>query len=244
MDTYRAIEWVKYDARTNFFTNAIQYINWECVEGDILEFGVSVGKSLALIAQLYRENLVLWQYAESVVTQRRIGGYDSFTGLPANQHPHPRWKAGSFANNYLYGHPSLAYNQKITPDSIHRLFDACGLARPEIEEGWFADSIPRTIPKKYPHVALAHIDSDLYESARSVLEGIAPVLSDGALVCFDDWFMYRGDPSQGEARALKEFLDAHPEWEAIPYQSYSVFCNSFILRRKSSTPKITASDKE
>ena len=48
VDPTRAIEWLKYDARTNFFVNAIQYTNWECVEGDILEFGVSVGKSLAL----------------------------------------------------------------------------------------------------------------------------------------------------------------------------------------------------
>ena len=231
MDTYRAIEWLKYDARTNFFVNAIQYINWECVEGDIVEFGVSVGKSLALLAALHRENLALWQYTEPVCLERRIAGYDSFTGLPPGAHPHPRWNAGSFATNYLQGHPSLALNQKITPESIHRLFDACGLPRPEIEAGVFADTIPQTIPKKYGKIALAHIDSDLYESATCVLEGIAPVLSNGALVCFDDWFMYRGDPGQGEARALREFLVEHPEWQAIPYQTYSVFCNSFIFRK-------------
>ena len=138
MDTYRSIEWVRYDARTTFFTYALQYLNWECVEGDLLEFGVSVGKSLALIALLYRENLALWQYTEPAVTKRRIGGYDSFSGLPAGEQAHPRWKPGSFATNYLAGHPSLTFNQKITPDSIHRLFDACGLIRPELEEGWFA----------------------------------------------------------------------------------------------------------
>jgi hypothetical protein len=44
--------------------------------------------------------------------------------------------------------------------------------------------------------------------------------------------MYRGDPQQGEARALDDFLREHPEWMAIPYQRYSVFCNSFILRRR------------
>jgi hypothetical protein len=60
----------------------------------------------------------------------------------------------------------------------------------------------------------------------------SPILTDGALVCFDDWFMYRGDPSEGEARALAEFLREHSEWLAIPYQRYSVFCNSFILRRR------------
>ena len=113
------------------------------------------------------------------------------------------------------------------------MVDACGLPRPELEVGLFADTMPRVIPKKYSKAALVHIDSDLYESAKCVLELIAPILSDGALVCFDDWFMYRGDPKQGEARALAEFLEAHSEWQAIQYQSYSVFCNSFILRRKS-----------
>jgi len=219
VDPTRAVEWLKFDARTNFFVNAVQYINWECVEGDILEFGVSVGKSLALLSQLYRENLALWQYKEKECLGRRIAGFDSFSGLPPDEHPHPRWKAGSFGTNYLYGHPSLALNEQITPGSILRMFDACGLQRPEIEGGLFADAIPRVIPKKYTKVALLHIDSDLYESAKCVLEGVAPILSDGALVCFDDWFMYRGDPKQGEARALAEFLALHPEWQAIQYQT-------------------------
>jgi len=64
------------------------------------------------------------------------------------------------------------------------------------------------------------------------LEGVAPILANGALVLFDDWFMYRGDPKEGEARALAEFLERHPEWQAIHYQAYSVFCNSFILRKR------------
>ena len=58
------------------------------------------------------------------------------------------------------------------------------------------------------------------------------VLSDGTMVCFDDWFMYKGNPNQGEQRAFREFLEAHPHWQAIPYQPYSVFCNSFILSRR------------
>lgn len=235
-DYIRHVQWLRYDARTNFFINAIQYINWERIEGDMLEFGVSVGKSLALLAQLNRENLALWQYEESECVSRQIAGYDSFGGLPheksIDQSPHPRWKQGSFGTNYLRDHPSLAMNEKITPLSIHRLFDACRLTRVELEVGLFSETIPKTIPAKYAKVALLHIDSDLYELAKCVLEGVAPVLADGALVCFDDWFMYRGDPKQGEARAMAEFLEEHPEWQAIHYQTYSVFCNSFILRRR------------
>jgi cytochrome P450 len=226
------IEWLKQDARTAFFTYAWQYLNWECIEGDVLEFGVAVGKSLALLARLHQESLFTWRYTEDAVHERRFAGFDSLTGLPPDVHPHPRWSAGSFANNYLYGHPSMAYDEPITADGLYRLFSSCGLPKPELEIGWFEDTIPASIPSKYRKAALVHIDSDLYASALCVLEGVAPILADGALVCFDDWFMYQGDPNQGEARALKEFLERHPEWLAIPYQTYSVFCNSFILRRR------------
>jgi hypothetical protein len=151
--------------------------------------------------------------------------------LPGGGKPHPRWTEGSFATNYLFGHPAMAYDEKVTPESLHRLFKLCGLPRPEIEVGCFNKTIAMTIPAKYTKAALVHIDSDLYASARCALEGVAPILANGALICFDDWFMYRGDPNEGEARAFREFLAEHPEWRAIHYQPYSVFCNSFIMHK-------------
>jgi cytochrome P450 len=227
-----AVDWLKYDARTTFFTYAIQYLNWENVEGDILEFGVANGKSLALLSRLHQENLRNWQYPDALVHERRCAGFDSLEGLPDGGRPHPRWNAGSFASNYLHGHPAMAYDEPVTVEGLRRLFKLCGLPSPELEVGWFDATITATIPSKYEKAALVHIDSDLYESARCVLEGVAPILANGALVLFDDWFMYRGDPNEGEARALREFLAAHPEWEAIHYQAYSVFCNAFILRKR------------
>ncbi len=231
-DAKQVIDWLKYDARTAFFVNAIQYINWERIEGDILEFGVSVGKSLCLMAQLQKENLALWQYREPAVIGRRVAGFDSFAGLPDDGQFHPRWEAGSFATNYLANHPTLAYEAPITPESIRALFRAAGLAEPELEVGWFAETAARAIPGKYARAALVHIDSDLYASAKEALAAVAPILSDGALVCFDDWFMYRGHPDKGEQRAFREFLDERPEWGSTHYEKYSVFCNSFILYRR------------
>jgi hypothetical protein len=228
----RTTDWLKYDARCAFFVNAIQFLNWEKVEGDLLEFGVAVGKSLALLAQLQRENLALWRYAEPACTDRRVAGFDTFSGLPADSDPHPRWGAGSFGTNYLHDHPTMSLHQPITPEAIRQLFALCGLPAPELEVGLFADTMPGVIGAKYARAALVHIDSDLYASAKEVLVGVEPILSDGALVLFDDWFMYRGNPDKGEARAFREFLDEYPHWQAIPYQTYSVFCNSFIMHRR------------
>lgn len=226
-------EWLKYDARTSFFVNAIQFINWERIEGDIVEFGVSVGKSLGLLGVLLDENLALWQYTESACRQRRLIGLDTFTGLPDDDQIHPRWGRGSFATNYLQGHPTLTYGEPITPASIAALFRLCELREPELLVGLFSQTLPELIPKTTQKAALVHIDSDLYPSAREALFGVEPILQDGSLICFDDWFMYRGSPDKGEQRAFREFLDAHPHWQAVPYQTYSVFCNSFIMHRRS-----------
>jgi hypothetical protein len=228
----RVVEWLKYDARTSFFINAIQFINWEKVEGDIIEFGVSVGKSFGLLGVLQSENLALWQYTEPAVTGRRLLGFDTFTGLPKDDQIHPRWQEGSFGTNYLVNHPFLKMDEQITPGAILSIFDAVGLPRPELGVGLFSDTAGQFIPAKYSKAALVHIDSDLYQSARDALNIVEPTLQDGTLILFDDWFMYKANPEKGEQRAFKEFLDAHPEWRAVPYQPYSVFCNSFILSRR------------
>ncbi len=228
-------EWLKADARTPFFVNAMQFLNWERVEGDLLEFGVAVGKSLALLAQLYQENVAWWRYTEPVVTSRRVAGFDTFAGLPTvgDDAAHPRWGTGSFGTNYLYDHPTMAMDEPITPDAIRRLFALAGLPAPELEVGLFSETLATVgAAQKYTQAALVHIDSDLYDSAKAVLVGVEPILSDGALICFDDWFMYRGSPSQGEQRAFTEFLAEFPRWQAVPYQTYSVFCQSFIMHKR------------
>jgi len=232
VNKYQVIDWLKRDARTAFFVNAIQYINWEKVEGDVLEFGVSVGKSLGLIGQLLRENLEYWRYTEPACVNRRVCGLDTFRGLPKDDVEHPRWEEGSFATNYLHDHPFLAYGADITPQSIEDIFRACELALPELRVGLFNDSAPEVVPAKYSKAALVHIDSDLYQSARDALRIVEPILQEGTIICFDDYFMYKGNPAHGEARAFREFLDEHPAWGATQYQTYSVFCNSFIMYRK------------
>ncbi len=232
--TNNPIDWLTYDARRDFFVNALQFINWEGVPGDILEFGVSVGKSFALLSRLLQENLEHWKYTDPACTERRMGGFDTFTGLPPDDTPHPRFGPGYFATNYLVGHPTLGYQEPITPGAIRRMFEVCGLPEPELEVGLFGKTIPLAIPEKYEKAAIVHIDSDLYASARTVLFGVEPILQDGSLILFDDWFMYRGDPEKGEQRAFAEFLAEHPKWRAIPYQTYSVFCNSFIMHRRPS----------
>ena len=110
----------------------------------------------------------------------------------------------------------------------------CGYEPPILEVGLFADTIPKTIPEKYNKAALIHIDSDLYESCKTVLAHIEPLIQDGTVIMFDEWFAFKGNPNKGEARAFREFLEVNPHIQAIPYKQYSISSNAFILHIKES----------
>ena len=213
-------EMARRDARWDTFCRATEYINFEAVPGDIVEFGVFTGISLALLARAHR--------CDPKEMTRRVAGFDSFRGLPGSEEPHARWQAGDCASNHAW-HPLLTVGDAVTPDVTRRLFEECGLDAPLLHVGPFADTLPAAFPAVHRQVALAHFDCDLYESTRDALWALAPVLQDGAMLLFDDWFHYRGHPQKGEARALSEFLAAHAQWGAVQYQPYSTFCNSFIL---------------
>jgi O-methyltransferase len=216
-------ELARRDPRFTTFCRAVEYVNYEAVPGDIIEFGVFTGISLALLAKAHS--------FDPKGMDRRVAGFDSFRGLPGSSESHARWQPGDCSSNHSW-HPLLAMGDPVTPDVTRRLFDACGLDAPLLHVGPFEETLPAAFPAAHARVALAHIDCDLYESTCDVLDALSPVLQDGSILLFDDWFHYRGHPAKGEARAFTEFLSAHPEWGAVQYQPYSTFCNSFILHRR------------
>lgn len=206
------------------FLAACEFIRFEAVPGDIFEFGVFTGLSLAMLATAEQSNRV----AE---LPRRVVGFDSFQGLPADSDQHPSWEQGSCAVNHGW-HPLIPVGAKVTPQVTLDLFQACQLSLPELIVGSYDQSLPPVIGSRFQQAALVHIDCDLYDPTRCVLRHIERCLQDGTVLLFDDWFHYKAHPHKGEARALGEFLEAFPHWQAIPYRAYGTFCNSFILHRR------------
>lgn len=209
--------------RWTVYSHAVDFVNFESVEGDILEFGVFGGLSLALLAQAHA--------FDPKGMSRRIVGYDSFRGLPPSEESHTRWKEGDCARIHAW-HPTLKLGDRVTADVICDLFRRCQLEAPLLEVGLFQDTIRRTVPEKFRSAAVVHIDCDMYESTRVVLEGLSPILQEGTVLLFDEWFSYKGNPGKGEARAFFEFLEAHPAWGAQHYQTYGPYSDSYILYRK------------
>lgn len=214
---------IRNDGRSETYFRAIEYVNFEQVPGDIVECGVFGGLSLALFAK--------GATFDPQGLHRRIIGIDTFEGLPPATESHARWRTGDCASMHAW-HPLVRVGDAISIGTTRELFALCALAPPVLHKGLFADVLPRVVPSEIPSIALLHVDCDLYESTRDALAGVAPALQDGAMLLFDDWFHYKGRPDRGEARAFGEFLDLHPEWQAVPWRVYGTFCQAFILVRR------------
>jgi hypothetical protein len=115
-------------------------------------------------------------------TGAQVFGFDSFSGLPEDWVPgFPR---GSFS---MAGKtPEVEPNVRLV-------------------QGWFDESLPRFLKSAPPpRVALLHVDSDLYSSARVALSNLSRFLLPGCVLVFDE---YAGLLPDDESRALRELLN-------------------------------------
>lgn len=116
--------------------------------------------------------------------RRTIHGFDSFEGLPE------AWTgytlgAGAFAGE---GIPAVAPNV-------------------ELVEGWFDETLPPFMAEHAGPVAFVHVDSDIYSSARTILEHTGPRLRPGSVIVFNEYFNYP-NWKRHEFRAWQEYCDA------------------------------------
>ena len=191
---------------------AFQFKEINQVEGDYFEFGLYRGKTF-----IYAHRM-LKRYGSANVILR---GFDSFDGLPPHKDYEDNiWKEGQFA---------------CTENEFRKILLANGVLDNcvELVKGFFSESLTSQLKASLSGVtaAIVYIDCDLYESTRDVLNFIEKFIINGTIVCFDDFYSNRGDPDQGESRALTDFLEINPQVKFIPYFDYSPVGKSFIVRR-------------
>ncbi len=121
-------------------------------------------------------------YAEG----RAVHGFDSFEGLPEDWAGRPEER----------GHYSLGGSAPDVPASV------------TLHKGPFADTLPDFLVRHDGPCAFVHVDCDLYSSAKTVLEALAPRLLPGTVILFDEYFNY---PTwrDNEYKAFQEFTEAH-----------------------------------
>lgn len=117
---------------------------------------------------------------------RRIHGFDSFEGLPE----------GWFGHNLAEGTFSTGGKLPRVPDNV------------SLHKGWFDQSLPAWLEKNPGPVAFVHNDSDLYSSAVTIFELLAPRMQAGTIILFDEFFNYPGW-KQHQVKAWNEFTEKH-----------------------------------
>lgn len=124
---------------------------------------------------------------------RTLRLFDTFAGLPDPDPDHDLLRAGAFGDTSVAAVRSVVgeadYRVGLIPDTFIGLEDA--------------------------HIALAHVDLDLYASVQAACEFIYPRLVPGGLMVFDD---YGGQTTPGARAAVDE---CSARWPEVPWVSPS-----------------------
>tara|TARA_B110000495_G_C23025589_1_gene609403 strand:- start:437 stop:1132 length:696 start_codon:yes stop_codon:yes gene_type:complete len=169
------------------------------VSGDIVECGIGRGRSMIILCALN------YFFDKNEGGQRHIFGYDSFEGFPE-----PSIEDESFRNpkkGDWSKSPSGKY--EYSEEFINDILKEANIPLDEINlsltKGFFNESLLNHPDKP---IAILHVDGDLYESHKSVLEILFHRVNKGGIIIFDDIMSVQdeGDPFPGSKKAVKEFF--------------------------------------
>jgi hypothetical protein len=113
-------------------------------------------------------------------------GFDSFEGLPES------WTLGARTGSFSLGGRLPAVRDNVV-----------------LVKGFFEQTLGKFVADcGKTAMAFMHVDCDLYSATKTVLGVFAPLLVDGTVIVFDEYFNYPGW-QQGEFKAFTEFIDGH-----------------------------------
>lgn len=211
----RRVSGLPHDAKQEMIERAVGAVNSWQVPGDYLEFGLYEGRSFTYAYKAIQR---------SPRPKRRLIGFDSFQGLPEplEEEGTAKFQRGQYACSRIEVEENLV---------------RCGVDLDAIRlvEGFFDETLTNEISLDLGLVsaAVVWVDCDLYASTVPVLNFITPLISTGSILCFDDWFSYGTDPTKGELRAVREWLDRDDTGiELTHYRDFGLSGRSFVVARR------------
>lgn len=155
------------------------------VDGDIVECGVGKGRTFLFFSY----------FASHDSRMRTVWGFDSFEGFPepsVEDTSSRKPKAGEWAGT--------------STEDIRGILLAAGIGAKFIDasvrlvKGFFPDTFSKYSDNP---IALLHVDVDLYQSTKDVLERFEKRVVSGGVVMFDEY----NDPAwPGATQAIKEYF--------------------------------------
>ena len=211
---------------------AASFATWNQVAGDYLEFGVWRGFSFATAwheVQRQRQNHIRLGYDTPEYNawkdiRPRFFAFDCFEGLPGG---------GNEARMVDYHEGSyLCSEGEFRQNLVDRGVD---LGDVVVVKGFYEHTCtPETrAAQRLEKAAIVMIDCDLYSSTVPVLEFLTPIVQQGTILIFDDWFRFQGNPEQGEQRACREWLERNPHIQLVEFWRQCPQAVSFVVNLRS-----------
>lgn len=164
--------------------------------GHVLEFGVHKGNSLIRFAT-FRE---LLEASDS----RKIFGFDTFYEFPKTDNQ----EDNSFIDAFVE-----EAGKPISVEELNHVLQQKHIRNVELVQGNILDTLPKFV-KHHPElkIALLHIDVDVYEPSKVILESLVEKMVTGGLVILDDY-----GTVEGETRAVDEFFGKNAQIKKLPF---------------------------
>ena len=146
-----------------------------------LEYGLSLAPAGGLALEFGVASGTTLKIIAEARNGKQVFGFDSFNGLPAD------WRSGFPAGMFQVEEP---------PE----------VPGAELVIGLFEDTLPGFLAEHEGAVDFLHVDSDLYSSAKTVLDQVGPRLQVGSVIVFDEFFNYPAW-QEHEYRAWTEYVE-------------------------------------
>jgi Macrocin-O-methyltransferase (TylF) len=186
---------------SKFITHLEFFKQTSTIRGEILEFGVFKGNSFFRWIK-FRDLL-------EQTSSRKIIGFDTFGDFPEAKYDKDVKKREAFLKETGGG-------KSITYEELNNLLDEQNLNRNvEIVRGDILLTLDKYIDEN-PHlkISLLHIDVDLYEPTKYILEKLYEKVTKGGIIIFDDYGAFAG-----ANKAIDDFFKNKIEIKKLPYSN-------------------------
>jgi hypothetical protein len=209
---------------------SMDYIFGARLPGDIAEFGTYWGDTSSVIAYVLVSHHKIQSAKKHIRAPlfKKFHMFDSFQGMPdATAAPdliHPAVRVGAWAPGTCTG---------LSAEKLRTQINGFGLGPGDyaIHDGWFTDTVGALAAET--KFAMLHVDCDLYQSTMDALEPLFArgMVSQGAVILFDDWNSGGANDALGERAAWRELVDRYDiSFEPIGFYAamgYRLFVKSY-----------------
>jgi hypothetical protein len=186
---------------SKFITHLEFFKQTSTVRGEILEFGIFKGNSFFRWIK-FRDLL-------EQTSSRKVIGFDIFGDFPAAQFEGDKQRRDDFVEETNGG-------KSISLEEMQELLDKQSLSKNvELIKGDILVTLKNYLEKN-PHlkISLLHIDVDLYEPVKEILEQLYDRVSTGGIIILDDYGTFAGTN-----KAVDDFFNNRAEVKKLPFSN-------------------------